>query len=109
MAVLVVDVPFDPDDVLYRYFHPNAMGALVGVSWENDSDLITLIEAQGQETDPVKRQELVWETQRMLLDKVFQVTLVDRASYSAFWNYVHGVNTYPIRAAYNLSLMWLDK
>ncbi len=109
MGVLVTDVPADPDDILYRFFHPDVMGPIVGVTRETEPELVALIEEQGQETDPAKRQELVWEAQRIIIDKAYYVHLVDRAQYVAYWDHVQGVKTYPIRAEYHWATVWLDK
>ncbi len=59
--------------------------------------------------DPAKRQELVWEAQRIIIDKAYYVHLVDRAQYVAYWDHVQGVKTYPIRAEYHWATVWLDK
>jgi peptide/nickel transport system substrate-binding protein len=109
LGVLVTDVVLDPDDILVRFYHPDVLGPVWGVTGETEPELVELVEAQSVETDVAKRQELVWEAQRMILDKAYWLYLVDRNLYDAYWNDVQGASVYPLRADYDLMNVWLDR
>jgi peptide/nickel transport system substrate-binding protein len=109
LVAMTIDVPADPDDILVRFFHPDVLGGVVGITRETEPELVALIEQQANESDRAKRQELVWEVQRRLIEGAWQVSLVDRAQYEAYWDHVKGVETYPIRARYGWAHMWLDR
>ncbi|MBI4082442.1 MAG: ABC transporter substrate-binding protein [Candidatus Lambdaproteobacteria bacterium] len=70
----------------------------------------TLFDEQSKEFDAVKRQNLVWEAERILLTDVARVIFGYRINYNAMWPYVK--NLVPHQTHYSYGRMqdvWLDK
>ncbi len=84
------NLPYDEPDRPLAFYH--SLGVTGAGNWTgyNNQDLDDLIEAQSREFDEPKRQEIVNQAQRLILEEHGpQLTLVGGYQYSAHWNYVH--------------------
>lgn len=77
----------DPDDMLTRFFKSDAS---VNVGGWDDPELDSLLEAQRVEQDPDARRELIYDIQRLLLDKVYVSWTVATSQYDVWLPRVSG-------------------
>ncbi len=84
------NLPYDEPDRPLSFYH--SLGVTGTGNWTNYSnkDLDKLIDAQAEEFDPQKRQQIIFEAQRMILKEHGpQITLTGGYAYSAHRSYVH--------------------
>jgi peptide/nickel transport system substrate-binding protein len=97
----------DLDDWLYPYFHSTGPKNSFGLS---DPELDRLLEAQRAEFDVEKRQQLGYEIQHYLLDKVLaRLDWVSQISRTTGWNYGRNVRSMIwFGNMFHLANYWLD-
>jgi peptide/nickel transport system substrate-binding protein len=84
------NLPYDEPDRPLAFYH--SKGVTGTGNWTNyaNPEVDALIEEQAREFDRERRQEIIWEVQRKILEEHGpQLTLVGGYQYSARWNYVH--------------------
>lgn len=84
------NLPYDEPDRPLSFYH--SKGVTGSGNWTNytNPELDKLIDAQSEEFDEAKRQEIVWAAQRMILPEHGpQITLTGGIQYFAHWNHVH--------------------
>jgi len=84
------NLPYDEPDRPLAFYH--SRGVTGTGNWTNytNPDLDVLIDAQSEEFDLDKRQEIIYEAQRMMIrEHSPQITLTSGYQYTARWAYVH--------------------
>jgi len=97
----------DPDANFYENY---ACGSARNYGDYCDEQVMRLIEQQSQETDPGKRQALVWQIQKKLEEDAARPTMGWRTDRFAHWPHVK--NLVPHNVTYNwprLQETWLDR
>src|SRR5438067_1576711 len=98
----------DPDQMFYENFYTNAARNYAGYS---DPEFDKLVDQQSMESDPAKRKELVWQTERKLAEAMFRPVLVYPAGAGCWQPWVRGY-TQMTNSIYNgrrMEDVWLDK
>jgi ABC-type transport system substrate-binding protein len=84
------NLPYDEPDRPLSFYH--SLGVTGSGNWCNytNPDLDALINAQSEEFDQAKRQQIIYDAQRMILTEHGpQLTITGAIQYSARWHYVH--------------------
>jgi peptide/nickel transport system substrate-binding protein len=82
--------PFEDPDAALRAYHN--LGITGNGNWTNyaNDEIGKLIDAQAREFDPVKRRQIIFEAQRLILrEHAPQITLPSGFNHHARWSYVH--------------------
>jgi len=111
LCAIGTDPVADPDDAL-KWYDPSGYGALFfSISPETEPELIDLMTKQRAAADVEERQQLVWEAQRVILDRCYVIYLVNRRVYSAHWPSLHDVhgNSPGVGQFYDVIQQWLDR
>jgi len=84
------NLPYDEPDRPLSFYH--SKGVTGSGNWTNytNPELDKLIDAQSEEFDEAKRQEIVYAAQRMILPEHGpQITMTGGMNYFAYWNHVN--------------------
>jgi peptide/nickel transport system substrate-binding protein len=97
----------EPDDYLYTYFHSTGPKNSFNLS---DPTLDQMLEAQREEFDQERRQQLVYDIQRYLLDNVVaRLDLVSQINRGTRWPYCKNMEYAPwFGDVYCRADVWLD-
>ena len=97
----------DPDNILYRNYHPDSPQRWVQLGAE-DAKLKGLIESQRQELDTTKRKALVQDAVRAALDSALVPGLYDPEVYYATSSRLRGWAPHGVDGQLEYASVWLD-
>ena len=98
----------DPDGVLMMGFKSDSLSNFTKY---NNPEVDRLLELQAQEADPVKRKEIVWQIEKILVEDVVRPIIFHGNQATCWQPYVKG-HVQPENSIYNswrFDQVWLDK
>lgn len=97
----------DPDNILYRNYHPDSPQRWVQLGPDDDK-FLKLIDAQREELDTAKRLQLVQDGVRAALDSALVPGVYDPESYYATSKRLRGWAPHGVDGNLELAHVWLD-